>query len=477
MDYLPIFAQIKGRQVLVVGGDEVALRKVALLLKAGAIVHIIAQKLHPELEAQLSVSLVWLAHDFDDYQSVDALFPYYLIYSATNNISLNQRVKAYGDAAHKFVNVVDQMEDCSFITPSIIDRSPIIVAVSSGGKTPVLTRLTREKLERTLSFSLGEIARIAGEYRDRVRSQLKNVIMRRRFWESLFESAFIQHIEHKNTQTATDYLEQFLTEYSQDNPISPQDSIGNSKMIGRVILVGAGPGDPNLLTIAALHAMQQADIVLYDYLVSPEILELVRRDARLICVGKRAGNHSVVQQETNRLLVEHALSGKTVVRLKGGDPFIFGRGAEELTEIQKFDIPFKIIPGITAAVGACSYAGIPLTHRDYSQNVSFITGHCRAEGDAIPCQSFAQGRHTLCIYMGAIKAQEISQQLITHGLSAHMPVAVISNGTCTDQKVLIGSLVDLPELVIRANAPILIVVGEVVTFHHQFAWFNKVIVG
>ncbi|CAI2049177.1 MULTISPECIES: siroheme synthase CysG [Serratia] len=459
MDYLPIFADLKQRPVLVVGGGDVAARKVSLLQRAGAEIRIVAQSLSPELEQQRQQGRVlWLGKTFDPQQLDDV----FLAIAATDDNALNAAVFAEADKRRVLANVVDDQPRCSFIFPSIIDRSPLVVAVSSSGQAPVLARLLREKLEALLPASLGQMAQVAGRWRGQVKQRLASIGERRRFWENTFGGRFATLVANGQTAQAERQLEQDLHRFAT----------GEEGAQGEIALVGAGPGDVGLLTLRGLQVMQQADVVLYDHLVSGEILDLVRRDAERICVGKRAGAHSVIQEETNRLLVELAQQGKRVVRLKGGDPFIFGRGGEELQVAAAAGIPFQVVPGVTAAAGATAYAGIPLTHRDHAQSVTFITGHCRPDGDGLDWADLARARQTLAIYMGTMKAADISQRLIAHGRDASTPVAVISRGTRADQQVQIGTLEQLEYLAQRAPLPALLVIGEVVELHHQIAWFG-----
>ncbi len=459
VDYLPIFADLKQRPVLVVGGGEVAARKVDLLLRAGAQVRIVAQALSAELEHQhLQGRVEWLGQNFVPQQLDDV----FLVIAATDDSALNAEVYAEADKRRVLANVVDDQPRCSFIFPSIIDRSPLVVAVSSSGQAPVLARMLREKLEALLPASLGQMAELAGGLRGKVKQRLASIGARRRFWEKTFNGRFATLVANGQTEQAQQQLEQDLTAFAQ----------GNEGAQGEIALVGAGPGDVGLLTLRGLQVMQQADVVLYDHLVSEETLDLVRRDAERICVGKRAGAHSVIQEETNRLLVELAQQGKRVVRLKGGDPFIFGRGGEELQVAAAAGIPFQVVPGVTAAAGATAYAGIPLTHRDHAQSVTFITGHCRDDDDGLDWPALARARQTLAIYMGTMKAADISRNLIAHGRDADTPVAVISRGTRADQQVQTGTLQQLEQLTRQAPLPALLVIGEVVELHHQIAWFG-----
>ncbi|ABS48251.1 MULTISPECIES: siroheme synthase CysG [Yersinia pseudotuberculosis complex] len=456
MDYLPLFADLKQRPVLIVGGGEVAARKIELLHRAGAQVWVVAQTLSSELEQQYQDGRIhWLAQDFLPEQ-LDNVF---LVIAATNDTVLNAAVFAAADQRCILANVVDDQPLCSFIFPSIVDRSPLVVAISSSGQAPVLARILREKLEALLPTRLSDMAAIAGRWRGRVKQHMASMGERRRFWEHAFSGRFASLISRGQ-----------LTEAENELQLSLE---GQHRALGEVALVGAGPGDAGLLTLRGLQVMQQADVVLYDHLVSPEVLDLVRRDAERICVGKRAGAHSVTQEATNQLLVTLAQQGKRVVRLKGGDPFIFGRGGEELQVVAQAGIPFQVVPGVTAAAGATAYAGIPLTHRDHAQSVTFITGHCRPDGDDLDWQALARGRQTLAIYMGTVKAAAISQQLIAHGRSSTTPVAVIGRGTRVDQQVLIGTLAQLESLAQQAPTPALLVIGEVVNLHHQIAWFGQ----
>jgi uroporphyrin-III C-methyltransferase/precorrin-2 dehydrogenase/sirohydrochlorin ferrochelatase len=455
VDYLPLFAAVKDRPVLVVGGGDVAARKIAFLRRAGARVLLVA--MHPEPSLQHLVDeqhIHLLAETFDESQ-LDNVF---LVIAATDDGELNRRVFDAANARHRLVNVVDDQPLCSFIFPSIVDRSPLLVAISSGGNAPVLARLLREKIEALLPANLGRMAQVAGRWRSRIKPFRKTTDERRRFWEVAFRGRFASLMAAGKEQEAEQVLADEL------------EKPGSSK--GEIILVGAGPGDAGLLTLRGLQVIQQADVVFYDHLVSEGVLELVRRDAELISVGKRAGSHLVAQHDTNRMLVEAAQAGKTVVRLKGGDPFIFGRGGEELQAAAAAGIPFQVVPGVTAASGATAYAGIPLTHRDYAQSATFVTGHYKADSVPFDWSHLAQSRQTLAIYMGTMKAAEIGEQLIAHGRKTDTPVAVISRGTRTDQQVRTGTLQQLEELAKDAPMPALLVVGEVVQLHHELAWFQ-----
>lgn len=454
MDYLPLFVDVRTRKVVLIGGGVVAARKAELLIKAQAQLVVISPSLCPQLQAQCQQNhVIWFAEEYRSSLLDDA----FLVIAATDDTKLNETVFYDANERKIFVNVVDDQPLCSFIVPSIIDRSPVIVAVSSGGTAPVLARLLREKLETMLPASLGKMAEIAGRWRGKVKETLVNMRERKRFWEKSFSGRFASLVEKGQLSEAELQLERQL--YEPDNH-------------GELILVGAGPGDAGLLTLKGLRVLQSAEVVLYDHLVSEEILELVRRDADKICVGKRAGNHSVSQEETNALIVKFAQQGKKVVRLKGGDPFVFGRGGEELQVAVQAGVPFQVVPGVTAAIGATAYAGIPLTHREYSQSITFITGHCRENGADLDWQALARGQQTLAIYMGTVKAANISEQLIKFGRASDTPVAVVGCGTRREQKVVTGSLSELETLAQQAPSPALIVIGEVAALHKQLAWFG-----
>lgn len=455
MNYFPIFANLAGRPVLVVGGGAVAARKISLLLKAGAEVRVAAKHLNAELSALAAENkILWLAEEF----RAEHIRTVFLIIAASSDQALNRRVFHLAESCQKPVNVVDDRDHCSFIFPSVIDRNPVQIAVSSSGSAPVLARLLRERLEALLPPSLGDMAEISGRWRDAVKGKLKSVTERRRFWEKQFNGRFAALVKNRQNTLAERELAGQLEQ-------SRQNDQG-----GSVSLVGAGPGDAGLLTLKGLQEIQQADVVLYDALVSDGILSLVRRDAERIFVGKRARGDRTPQEDTNALMVRLAREGRRVVRLKGGDPFVFGRGGEELEVLARHHIPFSVVPGITAAVGATAYAGIPLTHRDYAQSAVFVTGHRKADAPDIEWQTLARSRQTLVIYMGTLKAALIAERLQQYGRPPDTPAAVISHGTQSTQSTAIGTLANLAE---NAPKPALIVVGEVVELHEKLAWFGE----
>ncbi|MFL9599187.1 siroheme synthase CysG [Aeromonas dhakensis] len=457
MDYLPIFCRLDNKPVLLVGGGEVAERKARLLLEAGAQLTVVAPELDPELaELAANGSIEWLAGEFAPAQ----LTGKWLVVAATDRREVNALVYQSANQARIFANVVDDPKRSSFIMPSIIDRSPLMVAISSGGKAPVLARLLREKLEAMLPQHLGAVAAFAGSLRERVKTRFAGMGERRRFWERLLGADRLgQALARGDSASAHQLADTLFAEESQS--------------AGEVVLVGAGPGDPGLLTLHALRQMQQADVVVYDRLVSDEVMALVRRDAKRIFVGKQAGNHCVPQEGINQLLLEEAKKGQRVVRLKGGDPFIFGRGGEELETLVGSGIGFQVVPGITAASGCAAYAGIPLTHRDHAQSVRFVTAHGKGGARDLDWPLLAKDRQTLVFYMGLSSCATIREQLLTHGKGGDTPVALIERGTQPSQRVIRGTLDQLPALAIGVESPALIMVGSVVTLADSLAWFGQ----
>ncbi len=454
VNWFPLFCDLRHKAVLLVGGGDVAERKARLLLKAGADLRVCAPRFSsPFYEWQQAGKLTLLETGFRPEYIDDC----WLVIAATDSHEVNRQVSDCATAQRVFCNVVDAPAQASAIMPSVIDRSPLMVAISSAGDAPVMARLLREKIEALLPQHLGKVAAWAGALRPRVKSTFHETGQRRRFWEKLFHHDRLA----QTLANGDDAQAEKLTEALFSEPLARQ---------GEVVLVGAGPGDAGLLTLKGLQQIQQADVVVYDRLVSEEVLELVRRDAERIFVGKRAGYHCVPQEAINQILLDQAGQGKRVVRLKGGDPFIFGRGAEELEALAGSGVPFSVVPGITAASGCSAYSGIPLTHRDYSQSVRLVTGHVQKNG-SLDWQNLAAERQTLVFYMGLTQAAEIQQQLQAHGMSGEMPVALVENGTSTRQHVLTGQLSELAMLASRAQSPSLIIVGRVVALRDRLRWF------
>mgnify|MGYP000890035034 CR=1 FL=1 len=461
MDFFPIFLVIQSKACLVVGGGEVAERKIAALLKAGACVRVVSPDLSSVLQEYLLQGKVkHLATQFRPEHLDDV----YLVIVATNDSIVNRSVAEIAQQRRIPVNVADNPALCTFVMPSIIDRSPLLIAISSGGQSPVLARLLRAQLEALIPVAYARVAALAGKLRQQVKQHFAFSEKRRIFWEKMLQGSFTEMVLSGKEKAAERYLLQALQQ-EKDQP--PQ---------GEVYLVGAGPGNPDLLTFRAMRLMQQADVVVYDRLVSPAILDMVRRDATRIYAGKERSHHTLQQESINQLLVRLAQEGKRVLRLKGGDPFIFGRGGEEIETLASYRIPFQVVPGITAASGVAAYAGIPLTHRDYAQSCIFVTGHLKNGTIDLDWPQLARPNQTIVIYMGLLGLSVLCQQLIEHGLPNAMPAAIIQQGTMQQQKIVTGTLQTLSELaeVACLKPPTLIIVGDVVKLHHHLAWFESV---
>ena len=456
MDIFPISLKLQQQPCLIVGGGHIAYRKAVLLHKAGAVIHVIA----PDIDANL-LQLV----EESQGQYIQALYPaqiqlndYRLVIAATDDYAVNTQVFEDCEALKILVNSVDDPPHCRFMVPAIVDRSPLVISVASNGTSPVLSRQIRTQLETSIPHGMGKLAEFSGKWRAAVKAKISNPDERRVFWEDLYASPLKEQVFHDNLAEADRLIEQALLKWK-----TPK---------GEVYLVGAGPGDPELLTLKALRLMQQADVVIYDRLVSPAIMELCRRDATKIYVGKARSNHAVPQEGINALLVEYASKGQRVCRLKGGDPFIFGRGGEEIQELFASGVPFQVVPGITAASGCSAYAGIPLTHRDYAQSVRFLTGHLKEGSPELPWDELVYQNQTLVLYMGLVGLEKICEKLIEHGQRPDMPVALISKGTTPEQKVLVGTLADIASKVEENHiqAPTLTIIGDVVSLREQLQW-------
>jgi uroporphyrin-III C-methyltransferase/precorrin-2 dehydrogenase/sirohydrochlorin ferrochelatase len=459
MDYFPVFLKLKDQACLVVGAGEIAARKIELLARAGAKITVIASEISPTvLSLKTTHDLTLLQKSF----SPADLGEYRLVVSATDNAETNCLVAKTATEQNIPVNVVDNPELCSFIFPAIIDRSPIIAAVSSGGATPVLARLLRAKIETVIPPAYGRLADLADRFRDKVKQHIKKPSQRRIFWENVLQGSVAELIFSGKEQEAEQQLEQTLLKQKENTNL------------GEVYLVGAGPGAPDLLTFRALRLMQQADVVVYDRLVSPEILDLARRDAEKIYVGKQRQHHALPQESINALLADLAKAGKRVVRLKGGDPFIFGRGGEEIETLMEQGINFQVVPGITAASGCATYSGIPLTHRDHAQSCTFVTGHLKDNSVNLNWTQLAAPNQTIVIYMGLAGLEKICQSLIAHGSPKDLPIAIVQQGTTANQRVITGTLETLPGKVADQDIkpPTLIIIGTVVTLHDKLSWFQ-----
>lgn len=461
MDHLPIFLDLKGRRTLVAGNGVVAARKADLLLRAGSDLTIVSPELGDELRQ--------LADRYDFTHKVEELAAddvrgCVAVFGCSEDDGVNRRLCELAAEARVMVNVADSPANCDFTMPAVVDRSPLLIAVSSGGSSPLLVRSLKARFETTIPAAYGRLAEFAGSYRDRIKKALPNSVRRRRFWESMISGPVAEHLFSGQRQEAEALMDKLLREAARDGDKTPK---------GEVYLVGAGPGDPDLLTFRALRLMQQADVVLYDRLIGEGVLNLVRRDAERIYVGKLPRDHTVPQGEIAKLLIELAGQGKRVLRLKGGDPFVFGRGGEEIEALSEHGISFQVIPGITAAVGCASYAGIPLTHRDHAQSCVFVTGHEKDGELRLNWNSLIQPRQTVVVYMGLSSLAAITGGFMANGADPATPAAVVENGTRARQRVITGTLKTLSEKTTAAGikSPALIIIGGVVTLRDKLSWF------
>jgi uroporphyrin-III C-methyltransferase/precorrin-2 dehydrogenase/sirohydrochlorin ferrochelatase len=459
MQYLPLFAELKDRPCLVVGGGAVAERRVTLLLEAGAAVTVLAPALVSErlAEAVADGRCAHVAAAFD----AQPLEGYWVVVAATDDAAANGRVAAAAEAARRFCNVVDDPAQCSFIMPAIVDRAPVTIAIGTGGASPVLSRWIKGLLETLLPQRLGELAELCGRWRLRARAALPNTLERRRFWESALAGDVAEHAFAGRSDEAERALEARLRSW---------DGAAEERR-GEAYLVGAGPGNPDLITLRGRQLLANADVVLYDRLVGAEILKFARRDAELISVGKTPRRPSITQKQLNRLLVRLVESGKRVCRLKGGDPLIFGRGGEELEALAAAGLRFQVVPGVSAATGCAAYAGIPLTLRGVSQAVVLTTGHAEGERD-VAVEPFRPGR-TLALYMGVAQYGELGAALIASGHDPETPVAIVEGGTTERQRVVRTVLARLEEAraALDVRAPALLLVGETTRFAERYSWF------
>lgn len=456
MHALPIFLRLRGRPALLIGGGTVATRKARFLCRAGARVTVVAPAIDPQLAALLA------AHDGSwqqrRYRAGD-LADQDLVIAATPDAAVNRAVAEEAGRLRLPVNVVDTPALCSFTFPAIVDRDPLLIAMGTGGASPVLARWVRRRVESLLPAAVGRLAAFLGARRERLRDAVADESARRRLWEELVDGPIAEKV------LAGD-------EAGADQALAAR--LAGGEPAGEVLLIGAGPGDPDLMTFRALRLLQRGDVVLYDRLVGPGILELARRDAELMYVGKRRSEHSVPQEKINETLVALAHAGKCVVRLKGGDPFVFGRGGEEIEQLAREGIPFQIVPGITAANAAACYAGIPLTHRDYAQSVRFVTGHTRDGQLRHRWDSFRSESETLVFYMGLGGLSIICEQLQRHGRRPATPVALVERATTPEQRVITGTLATMSQIVAREGAtpPTLIIVGDVVQLASRLGWYG-----
>lgn len=483
MNTFPLFFKLDNRKVLIVGGGDVALRKADLLSRAGAAITIVAPDICEELQALLQDEKHELIYENYNKKYMQGAR---VIIAGTDDEALNHQVHADATELNIPVNVVDTPPLCDFIFPAIVDRNPIVIGISSNGKAPVLARLLRARLETLIPQGYGKLAKLAGDFRAEVKTKIPTLTGRRQFWERAFEGQVSElmfagneteaaaQLQADLDTTAAQIVKNNAAVINENSDISDQTASITAPVLGEVYIVGAGPGDPELLTFKALRLMQQADIVYYDALVSPQVLDLCRRDADKVFVGKKRSNHAVAQLGINELLVNEAKKGRRVVRLKGGDPFIFGRGGEEIESLRAHNIPYQVVPGITAANAAASYAGIPLTHRDHSQSVRFVTGFLKAGAPNNNFKSFLNTDETVVFYMGLHSLARLTEGLIEAGRSSETPIAIVSNASMPNQQVLTGTLATIAELQEKEQlpTPALLIMGDVVALHDDLAWYN-----
>ena len=458
MSLYPLFADLRCRPVLVVGGGAVALRKVSRLLDAGAQVSVGAPELHSDLAVLARENRI--AHLPDEFRA-RWLDGQWLVIAATADRVVNRAVATAAQARRVLVNVVDDAELSSFHVPAVIDRTPVQVAISSAGAAPMLARALRAKLDMLLDHALGPLAQLLERFRPLIRLHHPDAAARRHFYAQAIQGPVAALLRRGRPAQAETVLLDALA----------RPGVASR---GSVVLVGAGPGDPGLLTLHALRALNEADVILHDHLVSAQVLDLARRDAQFVAVGKRGGGHGATQEHIHALLLEHASAGKSVVRLKGGDPFVFGRGGEELEFLREHGIDYEVVPGITAALACAAYAGIPLTHRDHAQSVRFMTAHCRQSLDTIDWHALSTSRQTLAIYMGVGDLENVRNRLIGVGQDPATPCALIENGSRAEQRVIAGTLTNLAERALQqvVQSPALLIVGRVAALAERLHWFG-----
>ena len=454
--------ELSKKSVLLIGGGEVAERKLDLLLKANAKLTIVSPEFTEYIEDLFGKNKN-ITPINDNYKEEYMNNSFSFVIAATNNESLNEDIARQANHKGILVNVVDKPDICDFIFPSILERGPITVAVSTGGSSPVLARLLRTKLETMIPGAYGRLAKIVSDNRIPVRKKLINSKSNRIFWEQMLNGKFVELVLSGQDEEAVNYLNKEITIFDEEK-----------KGEGEVYLVGAGPGDPDLLTFRALRLMQQADIALYDRLVHPSIIDLIRRDAQKIYVGKQRDNHTVRQEEINDLLVNYAKEGKRVLRLKGGDPFIFGRGGEEIDTLVDNNVSFQVVPGVTSASGCSAYSGIPLTHRDHAQSCIFVTGHLKKGKLELNWDKLIQPNQTIVFYMGLVSIEIICTQLIANGLDPETPCALVQQGTTPDQKVYTSVVKSMSALVKakKPKAPTIFIIGYVVNLRDKLNWYK-----
>ena len=458
MDYFPVFLDLTNKKCVIIGGGDVAHRKTKAIIKSGATAHVVSVELSEKFKDFSTEKCILIKEEFDLTHLDGAA----LVIAATNSTITNKKIALGANELNIPVNVVDEPSLCSCIMPAFIDKSPVIIAISTGGNSPVLTRRLKEIIEISLPSNIDLLSKLMGSWREKVKAKFSSFDMRLKFWEDIMESEIPSLVFKNKVEFANQKIRERL------------ETKNFSNSVGEVYLVGAGPGDPDLLTLRALRLMYQSDVVLYDRLVSKQVLEKIRPDAEFISVGKSESQHTVEQNKINEMLILLAKQGKKVLRLKGGDPFIFGRGGEEIEELSNSKIPFQVVPGVTAASGCGSYAGIPLTHRDYSQSVRFLTGHLKDGKLELDWKKLVNKQETLVFYMGLLSLPTICNELIGHGLSSNTPIAAIEYGTTPNQRVVASTLDKICGEVskLELKSPTTLIIGEVVRLRRQLSWYG-----
>jgi uroporphyrin-III C-methyltransferase / precorrin-2 dehydrogenase / sirohydrochlorin ferrochelatase len=457
MDYLPVFVDLKNAPCLIVGAGSVAARKAGLLLRAGARVTLVAPDAGEETVAlQEAGSIRHVAANF----SPSMLDGQRLVIAASNDQALNRQAAAAARQAGVWCNVVDDREHCDFILPAIVDRDPVVVAFSTGGRAPVLAQWLKSRLEASLPARIGALAERAARWRHLVKKRFATLAERRRFWQRFFDGPIAADLLAGRTQQAERAMRRELLD-------------GRSAVTGRAAIVGAGPGDPGLLTLRAQQLIRTADVILHDRLLSPEVLDMARKEALLIPVGKEGGGRSTPQETTTALLLRHVRAGRSVCRLKGGDPFVFGRGGEEAAALAAAGLPFEIVPGVSAALGCAAYAGIPLTLRGVSASVTLATASLQ-DDDEPDWAVLARPGQTLALYMSLHRLQQSARELIRHGLRPLTPAAVVASGTTMEQQVVTAPLAGIAKAVAEAgvSSPAILFVGDTVAEAQRLHWFT-----
>ena len=460
MKSLPVLLSVNDKSCLIVGGGKVATRRAKLIAKAGIRIDVVAEQSTRQIRQTVAESGGSIVEQ--SWQPTDINDGYAFIIAATDNHAVNQEISELAKKVRVLVNVASDASLSDIAFPSIIDRDPLVVAVSSGSASPILARTLIDRIDSLIPAGYGRLADLVARYRKKVNQAIPDPVRKKVFWQRILTGNVAESIFSGNPDVAENLFQETLK--------SEPEEIGS----GEVYLIGAGPGDPDLLTFRAYRLLQQSEIVLYDRLVSPRILEQINPDAEMIYVGKKRAEHSMQQQDINQHLIDYALSGKRVARLKGGDPFIFGRGGEEIERLAEHKIPFQIVPGITAASGCATYSGIPLTHRDHAQSVRFVTGQLKDGTVNLPWSQLVSKDQTVVIYMGLVGLPIITENLILNGMDPETPAAMIEQGTTLDQKVHCSTIAAIAEVVIQAEvqAPTLLIIGSVVSLHQSLKWFQ-----